>query len=72
MPDCTCLPRCPFFNDRMAGMPTMAHQLKEKFCQGDNSDCARFMVFSALGSEKVPATLFPNQTDQAKKLIAAG
>ncbi len=71
MPDCPCLPRCPFFNDRMAGMPTMAHQLKEKFCQGDNAACARFMVFSSLGPGTVPITLFPTQTEQAKQLIAA-
>jgi hypothetical protein len=55
----------------MAGMPTMANQLKEKFCQGDNSGCARFMVFERLGPGTVPSTLFPNQTEQAKQLIAA-
>ncbi|MGE4529132.1 MAG: hypothetical protein AB7D00_12260 [Rhodospirillaceae bacterium] len=71
MPDCPCLPKCPFFNDRMAGMPTMANQLKDKFCKGDNAECARFMVFSQFGSERVPPTLFPSQVDQAKRLIAA-
>jgi len=72
MPDCQCLPKCPFFNDRMAGMPTMATQLKERFCKGDNTECARFMVFSRFGSEHVPPTLFPGQTEQAKRLLTAG
>jgi hypothetical protein len=30
------------------------------------------MVFKALGRERVPADLFPNQTDLAEKLIAQG
>lgn len=72
MSDCPCLPGCPFFNDRMADMPTMASQLKEKFCKGDNSGCARFMIFSNLGAGKVPSNLFPTHAGRAKEILAAG
>lgn len=47
----------------------MANQMKAKYCTGDNSDCARFMVFKALGAGTVPATLFPSQADQARAFI---
>lgn len=72
MPDCKCLPQCLFFNDKMQNMPTAAGLLKKRLCQGDNSQCARFMVLTALGREKVPVDLSPNQLDRAKTLIASG
>jgi hypothetical protein len=72
MPDCKCLPLCPFFNDKMQNMPAAAALLKKRLCQGDNSQCARFMVLGALGRDKVPADLSPNQQDRAKSLIASG
>lgn len=69
MADCQCLPTCIFFNDRMADMPAMASSMKRRYCQGDNSQCARFMVFSALGKEKVPNDLFPNNVVKAKLIL---
>ena len=72
MADCEVLGGCPFFNDKMANMPGTASAFKRKYCQGDNRSCARYMVLKALGKPKVPADLFPNQGDRAKKIIAAG
>jgi len=72
MAECECLPRCVFFNDKMQNMPAAAGLLKKRLCQGDNSHCARHMVLMALGKEKVPADLSPNQVDQAQALIAKG
>ncbi len=62
---------CPFFNDKMAEMPSMTHIFKSRYCLGDSFSCARHMVFQELGSDKVPADLFPNQQDRAKDVIAA-
>lgn len=70
MPDCKCLPQCLFFNDKMQNMPASAGLLKKRLCQGDNSQCARYMVLLALGREKVPMDLSPNQVDRARGLIA--
>ena len=69
MADCECLKGCIFFNDKMAGMPSMADIMKKKYCQGDFSHCARHMVFKAKGKGNVPTNLFPNQVDVAKNLI---
>ncbi len=71
MADCQCLSGCPFFNDQMANMPSLANSMKRRYCQGDASQCARHMVFSALGREAVPRDLFPNQTDRAQEILAA-
>lgn len=69
MPDCEMTPKCLFFNDKMANMPTTANLMKRKYCQGDFSACARYVVCKALGKEKVPADLTPSQMDRAKLLI---
>lgn len=70
MADCELLAKCIFFNDKMANMPAMAEMLKKKYCRGDNSTCARYVVCKALGREKVPGDLTPSQLDRAKKLTA--
>ena len=71
MADCVCLAGCIFFNDKMADMPDMANLYKQRYCRTDNSKCARFMVFSALGRENVPSDLFPNDSERALKIIDA-
>ena len=71
MPDCECLAACPFFNDKMADMPSMAGIYKNKYCRGEFSSCARYMVSKALGRDKTPPDLFPNQLSRAQELINA-
>ncbi len=70
MADCVCLPRCPFFNDRMGEMPATAQLMKKRYCQGDQTRCARHMVFEKLGSQMVPLDLYPTQIERARQVIA--
>ena len=72
MADCELLKGCLFFNDKMPLDSAMGRIYKQKYCTGDNSICARYMVASQLGRDKVPATMYPNMADQAKVLIAKG
>jgi hypothetical protein len=69
MADCELLKGCLFFNDKMPMESGLGAMYKKKYCQGDNTDCARFMVAKALGREKVPLTLFPNMADEARAMI---
>jgi hypothetical protein len=72
MADCEKLKGCPYFNGFIEiHMPSVAAELKEKFCKGDSSNCARFMVSKALGPDAVPNDLGPEQIILAQKLIAA-
>ncbi len=66
---CECLSGCPFFHDKMDNMPAMSNLIKNKFCKGDNTQCARYIVFKALGKNAVPSDLFPTQIERAKKLV---
>jgi hypothetical protein len=53
----------------MSGMPSMADMYKKKYCQGDNTNCARYMVFKTLGKGTVPGDLFPNMAAKAQEII---
>jgi hypothetical protein len=72
MAKCECLETCPFFNDKMADMPGTAEMYKSRYCLEENAKCGRYMVFKALGRARIPADLFPNQQERAKKVIAKG
>jgi hypothetical protein len=72
MSDCVCLPKCLFFNDKMNEFPSTVNRMKERYCLGDSTHCARFMVFKKLGRDKVPLTLYPHQTEKAQEIIDSG
>lgn len=69
MSDCELLFTCPFFHDQMQTRPAAAEMYKKSYCKGDSANCARFIVFKALGRTKVPPDLFPNQLERAEKLL---
>jgi len=70
MAECECLSGCIFFNDKMENMPSMANIMKDNFCRGNFNNCARYVVFKALGKGNVPPYLFPNNIEKAKQLIS--
>ena len=72
MAECELSKTCIFFNDKMAGMPSTAEIFKNLYCKGESQNCARMIVVKALGREKVPADLFPNQAEKAVAIVKAG
>jgi hypothetical protein len=54
----------------MESMITTAEMIKKRLCKGDNAGCARFLVFSALGRENVPADLYPTNMERARLLLS--
>ncbi len=70
MAECELLKGCIFFNDKMKDSDALAEMYKRRFCLGDNTECARYTVFKALGRENIPADLFPNMFERAKKILA--
>jgi hypothetical protein len=71
MADCKNLAGCPFFNDKMSEKPALASMMKKRYCLGESTLCARYIVCEALGKENVPGNLFPNMQDKAQVLIGA-
>ncbi len=70
MVECELLQTCRFFNDKMGETPKTADLMKNRFCLGDKSECARYVVFQVLGREKVPIDMFPNEGERATAVIA--
>lgn len=70
MAACEIIATCMFFNDQMAEMPSMSNIIKERYCKGSNTNCARYMVFQALGREAVPTDLYPSQVERAEEIVA--
>ncbi len=72
MAECEKLATCIFFNDKMSDMPGTAEMFKNRYCRDDNANCARYMILKALGKEKVPIDLFPNEHERAQRIITGG
>jgi len=68
MPDCERLITCPFFSDRMANMPSVSDLIKETFCHGDKSQCARYQVPCA--GLPVPPDLYPHDVSRAQDILS--
>ena len=66
MSDCPVLASCRFFNDVIENMPAISESLKERYCLCDNSGCARFFIFSALGKQHLPDDVFPHEMAKAR------
>ena len=66
---CEKITRCPFFNDEMANTPAIADIYKQRYCKGDNSECARYHVLSNVGPQHVPKDLYPHQLERAKEIV---
>ncbi len=69
MADCELIKSCIFFNDKMDNYPAAVARLKREYCQGDNSECARYVVYRVLGIEGVPTTLYPGEKARARRIL---
>lgn len=72
MAECELIKTCIFFNDKMSNMPSTAEIFKTMYCKGEFDNCARLIIVKALGREKVPADLFPNQAAKALDIVKNG
>jgi hypothetical protein len=70
MADCEKLKTCPFFTDQMTSLPLSAAALKQSYCRGNKTDCARYLV--AAEGIPVPKDLFPNERDRVLQILPGG
>ena len=70
MPQCEFADKCPFFNDEMDDMPSMAKMFKDRYCNGIWASCARYMIRTQLGPDGMVPNLWPNQESKARDIIA--
>lgn len=65
---CEKIEKCPFFNEKLANMPSLTSVLKQRYCLENKEACARYMLVTA--DIEVPPTVFPQDVDRAKAIIA--
>ncbi len=73
MSDCEYLKDCSsdFFDETLIAAPGIAKLYKNRYCFTEKIQCARYTIYKKLGIKKVPNTLFPNQPENAQKIIEA-
>ncbi len=64
MDKCEFLETCYFYKNNDDS------ELKESYCNSNSLHCARFMVFQALGADKAPEDLMPDEKMKAYALLA--
>ncbi len=70
MEACEKLAKCPFYQGKMTTESGLGAMYKKKYCEGDKTQCARYMISTTLGPEFVTNHIYPNMRDVAEKLIA--
>ena len=70
MATCEKLPKCPFYQGQMKMDSGLGGMYKKKYCEGDKTLCARYMIVSTVGPQFVNNTIYPNMVDLAKDIIA--
>ncbi len=66
---CEKLEKCPFYQGKMNAESGLGSIYKKKYCEGDKTTCARYMVSTQVGPEFVDNHLYPNMIDRAKSII---
>ena len=69
MAECEFLASCDFRGQMLRCSLEFAKDLEEAYCKGEYSQCAGHTVASVLGSESVPAALFPFETARAARIV---
>ena len=69
MGTCEKLEKCPFYQGKMDINSGIGRMYKTKYCEGDKTLCARYIVATQLGPEYVTENLYPNMDSAAKKLL---
>ncbi len=70
MATCEKLAKCPFYQGKMSMDSGLGSMYKQKYCEGDKTECARYKIATQLGPEYVTNSIFPNMNDLANKMIA--
>lgn len=69
MATCEKLPKCPFYQGKMDINSGLGSMYKKRYCEGDKTLCARYIIATKLGPEFVTDSLYPNMTDKANRLL---
>lgn len=70
MSECINYTKCRFFIENLKNSPSTAAMVQSNYCKHKFDECARYMVYQALGEAFIPVDLSPSDTEQAREIIA--
>jgi hypothetical protein len=68
MPRCSNTETCCFFTAEVGFSPALHDAMKERYCLGDHSSCARLRASLIVGMDRVPPDMLPSDSDRAETL----
>jgi hypothetical protein len=69
METCEFQSSCFVYSNLMKNRPRTLEYIKEEYCDSNYSTCARFMIFKSKGPYKVSNYLFPEDIQEACKIL---
>jgi hypothetical protein len=70
MAECKLLGKCSFIAKEMSEMPLTAKLVRERYCIGNSTACARNIIGDKIGNNHVPDDMSPSELDKAMILLA--
>lgn len=61
---------CIFFVEEVGFSPELNRSMRERYCLGDNSECARLRAMEFLALDLIPDDLLPSDLERLERLIA--
>jgi hypothetical protein len=65
MSDCSLIPECDFYHDRLNGMPVTADFMKMEYCYKQYDSCARYLI-NRQKTTVMPKDLMPFEIDRVR------
>lgn len=69
MTPCEYQSSCTYYNILKGKSPAILQYIKEEYCDSQYTECARFMVSKVHGQNHVPKYLFPEDIQEACKIL---
>ena len=64
MPECQYMPVCPFFCVEVGYSPQLLQSMKQQYCFGDKTHCARLLAIDIVAIDDVPDDLLPSDIER--------
>lgn len=69
MATCVWTEECVFFSEEVGFSPDLNAAMRQRFCLGDNTGCARLEALAVLPLDEIPDDLLPTDNERLQRLV---
>lgn len=66
---CEKFEKCPFYQEKMPCDAGIGAMYRKRYCEGDKTQCARYIVSTKCGPQFVTNSLYPNMHAKAEEIL---